>query len=92
MAIRIAKVRLSQGGYPNEHITDLMWLSYQDGEVGTNATAEIVKWLDDGGKAFVESSQTKVEVGVVRPDGGRPYVRTYANGVWTDNLLSLPRF
>ncbi|WP_084383411.1 DUF3892 domain-containing protein [Hydrogenophaga flava] len=28
-------------------------------------------------------------VGVVRPSGRRPYIRTYADGVWTDNLLSL---
>jgi hypothetical protein len=29
-------------------------------------------------------------VGVVRPrDGRAPFVQTYADGVWTDNLLSL---
>jgi hypothetical protein len=28
-------------------------------------------------------------VGVMRPTGHRPYIRTYADGVWTDNLLSL---
>ena len=31
----------------------------------------------------------EAQVGVVRPSGGRPYIRTYADGVWTDNLLSL---
>ncbi|MGN6526936.1 MAG: DUF3892 domain-containing protein [Burkholderiaceae bacterium] len=30
-----------------------------------------------------------VYVGVVREAGKRPYIRTYADGVWTDNLLSL---
>lgn len=31
-------------------------------------------------------------VGVFRPaDGRQPYIRTYADGVWTDNLLSLPQ-
>lgn len=92
MAIRIAKVRLSQGGFAHEHITDIMWVSYDDGALGTNTTAEIVTWLDDAGRAFVESASTKVEVGVVRPARSRPYLRTFANGVWTDNLLSLPRF
>jgi Protein of unknown function (DUF3892) len=29
------------------------------------------------------------EVGVVRPASGRPYVRTYADGLWNNNLLSL---
>ena len=28
-------------------------------------------------------------VGVVRIEGRRPYIRTYADGVWNDNLLSL---
>ena len=28
-------------------------------------------------------------VGVVRPSGRAPYVRTYADGDWNNNLLSL---
>ena len=32
----------------------------------------------------------KAYVGVVRPGNGRaPYLRTYADGKWTDNLLAL---
>lgn len=40
---------------------------------------------------FVQDPRTglKAYVGVVRPAGRRPYIRTYADGVWTDNLLSL---
>lgn len=31
-------------------------------------------------------------VGVVRPKDGRtPYLQTYADGLWTNNLLSLPQ-
>ncbi|WP_019896685.1 DUF3892 domain-containing protein [Methylotenera mobilis] len=30
------------------------------------------------------------DVGVVRPENHAPYIRTYADGVWDDNLLSLP--
>lgn len=29
-------------------------------------------------------------VGVVRQAGRAPYLRTHADGIWTDNLLSLP--
>jgi hypothetical protein len=32
----------------------------------------------------------RADIGVVRPVAGYPYLRTYADGVWTDNLLSLP--
>jgi len=28
----------------------------------------------------------------VKRSGTTPYLRTHANGVWTDNLLSLPHF
>jgi hypothetical protein len=32
----------------------------------------------------------RADVGVVRPrDGRAPFVQTHADGVWTDNLLSL---
>ncbi|HCG04486.1 MAG TPA: DUF3892 domain-containing protein [Desulfovibrio sp.] len=33
----------------------------------------------------------KVYIGVVRGDGNKaPYLRTYADGKWNDNLLALP--
>lgn len=30
-------------------------------------------------------------VGVIRPEGRPAYLRTYADGDWNDNLLSLPQ-
>ena len=35
------------------------------------------------------NTQKKVYIGVVRPTGHPPYLRTYADGVWNDNLISL---
>jgi len=33
----------------------------------------------------------RADVGVIHPSDGRaPYLRTYADGDWNDNLLSLP--
>lgn len=43
---------------------------------------------------YVLDSNTgkKAYVGVVRPrDGRSPFLQTYADGVWNDNLLSLPQ-
>jgi hypothetical protein len=35
---------------------------------------------------------TRAYVGVIKPTDGRsPYLRTYADGKWNDNLLSLPQ-
>jgi len=39
---------------------------------------------------YVKVGNDRSEVGVVRPNDGRsPYLRTYADGKWDDNLLSL---
>jgi hypothetical protein len=35
-------------------------------------------------------SGKRAEVGVVREQGKAPFLRTYADGKWNDNLLSLP--
>lgn len=35
-------------------------------------------------------NNTRAYVGVVREFGKLPYLRTYADGLWADNLLSLP--
>jgi len=33
----------------------------------------------------------RAEVGVIYPQNHAPYLRTYADGNWNDNLLSLPQ-
>ncbi|MBK9672327.1 MAG: DUF3892 domain-containing protein [Bacteroidetes bacterium] len=40
---------------------------------------------------YVETNGNRSNVGVVVPNDSRaPFLRTYADGVWNDNLLSLP--
>lgn len=34
------------------------------------------------------STGKRADVGVVRPQDGSPYLRTYADGVWNNNLLA----
>jgi hypothetical protein len=50
----------------------------------------MVEWINSGGEAFVSSGARVLRVGVV--NALPPYIRTYADQVWTDNLLALPRF
>lgn len=75
-----------QGGH--EHITHAgnpaanWWLTVE----------QIIARIDAKSQTFfVEDPRTgkRAYVGVVRPQGHAPYIRTYADGVWTDNLLSL---
>ena len=40
---------------------------------------------------YVQENGHRSEVGIMRPaDGRAPFLRTYADGYWNDNLLSLP--
>jgi hypothetical protein len=93
MAIEIAHIRLSDGIQDHEHITDCKWKSLSDGKVATSSKATLVDWIDnENGTAYVGSGSQRVNVGTVHPQVGKPYLRTYADGNWTNNLLALPRF
>ena len=61
------------------------WTSGSD-----NTRAEIVAWIEDeNGKAYVQDDHgNRVDVGVVTPAIGPKYLRTYADGIGTNNLLS----
>lgn len=91
MAIRITAIRLS-GGSTHQHITHLWWTNPSDGKSGDNTRAQIVTWIEkEDGKAYVEDrSGHRADVRVVTPQYGEKYLRTYADGVPTDNLLNLP--
>ena len=92
MAIRITHVRLS-GGTGHEHITRLWWVNPVSGKTDDNTRATIVSWIEDkDGEAFVQEPGTvRAEVGVVTPSQGAKHLRTYADGKYNNNLLSLPR-
>ena len=82
--------RHMEGGARHEHIASVRWRNPSDNSTGQSARAEMVRWIDAGGAARVSDGTTEVAVGVVR--GSPPYIRTYADGKWTDNLLALPEF
>lgn len=92
MAIKITAIRQS-GGTGHEHITHLWWVSPASGETGDDSRAGIVAWIENqNGKAYVEDgSGNRADVRVVHPASGTKYLRTHADGRWTDNLLALPR-
>lgn len=93
MAVEITHVRLSATGVAHEHITDYRWRSLSDSEVNSSSKATMVDWIDNrGGTAYVGSGDSRVDVAVVRPQAGQPYLRTHADGFWNNNLLNLPRF
>jgi len=91
MAVYITMVHL-EGGTRHEHITKVRWENRETSATGENSKAEMVKWIEDGGDCRVANGASYVKVGVVEPASGPKYLRTYADGKWTDNLLALPRY
>jgi hypothetical protein len=91
MTVYITARRMS-GGNLHEHIARVKWENTADsGQVGENSRQEMVDWIkNDGGKSYVRSNGGAVDVGVV--EASPPYLRTYANRLWTDNLLAPPIF
>lgn len=62
------------------------------GVAGLWTVDQVVTAIDGKLHSFYVVSPTTgktANVGVVREPGRRPYIRTYADGIWNDNLLSL---
>jgi hypothetical protein len=88
--IYITAVHMS-GGSGHEHIVAVMWLNPQDGVALHSTKEQIIDWLAQPNTvAKVAGANGPAIVGVV--DASPPYLRTYADGEWTDNLLALPRY
>jgi hypothetical protein len=92
MNIEITHIRLS-GGIGREHIVSYRWRNPSDSNTGGSEEPTMVAWVDKPeNHAFVGGGAHRSEAGVVRPATGQPYLRTYADGEWNNNLLALPRF
>lgn len=74
----------------HQHITHI-------GGIGGGAwrltKASAIRRIESKEEAFFTvdaSTGKKVYIGVVREAGNEPYLRTYADGTWNNNLLALP--
>lgn len=91
--IYITAVRMSEEHRRHEHITDVRWLDSQSGKEGKSTREEMIDRIDGGEQAHVkDEAGHDVEVRVVRPKHADPYIRSFRDGVVTDNLLELPHF
>lgn len=72
----------------HEHIAEVRWRNPGDGTTGTTSRADMVAWIRKGNDAQVQDGRGSVQVAVV--EANPPYLRTVADGVYTNNLLSLP--
>ena len=52
----------------------------------------MVAFVEKGGRAYVQDDDGDTAYLRVRQTAnGSKYVQTYADGIWSDNLLALPR-
>lgn len=93
MAIEITHVRFGGTRKTEEDIVRYRWKNINTGATGDNDKPTMVVWVGkEENSAYVSSGSNRVDVGVVRPTRGEPYLRTYADGEWTNNLVNLPTF
>lgn len=88
--IEITAIHMS-GGTQHEHIASVKWKNPATDATGQSTREAMVDWLENkNGEAYVTDGKNTVSVLVVN---AKPkYIRTYADGKWTDNLLALPRY
>jgi len=93
VSIEITHVRFSGTQRTHKAIIRYKWRSIEDGSVGESDKPTLVDFIDNkGGEVFVGIRPLRVAVGAVTPSYGQPYLRTYADGAWTNNLVNLPTF
>lgn len=94
MPIRITCINKS-GGYhqdPHHAISNLGWIEDGTGKTDKSTRLQIYNWLkNDNGIAYVQDWRGNKAYLYPRENAyGTQFVQTYADNVWTDNLLALP--
>lgn len=94
MAIRITCIKKSNGYHEDPHhaISELGWINEQTNKTGTSTRLEIYDWIKNknGVASVIDARGNKTRVGTREHSNGTKYLQTYADGVWTDNLLARP--
>jgi hypothetical protein len=94
MSIRVTCIKKSGGFHSDPHhaISELGWINEQTQETGTSTRLEIYDWIKNrNGVAYVRDSKGhQATVGTREHSNGHKFLQTYADRVWTDNLLALP--
>lgn len=82
------------GSFQNyEAISHYRWVQ-GNGQPSISTRQEVVQWIDNGNglnHAFVAENSGNYAYCKVRQLGTTRFLQTYADGVWTNNLLSLPQ-
>ena len=89
--IKITAIHLV-GTVHHQHIAEMKWINPGTQETGTSTREAMVEFVRRSpGEAYVQGPSEAAFLRV-REAAEPPYVQTYADDTWTDNLLSLPRY
>jgi hypothetical protein len=90
--IEITAIRF-EGGSAHEHITHVLWRSSATA-LGQCPPDAIIRWLEESNEneAALAVRSGWVQLAVVRRAKATSHLRAHRDGVWTDDLLALPRF
>lgn len=91
MSIRILCINKAGGDHANKHeaIEYFGWIDEGSGKQGKASRADMVKFLEDKGVAYVKEGGSTAFCGVRTSVNGLKFVQTYSDGTYNDNLLSL---
>ncbi len=92
MAYRCTAIKMSPGGHLHSHIVEIRAIDESSGGTIVGSRQQWVDAVKGGARAYVlDKFGDKAYLRVNRM-GYTEYVQTYADGIWTDNLLALPRY
>jgi hypothetical protein len=94
MAVRIIKIHKPGGAQnPHEAISKYAWVNEDTNREGVSDRPTMVDWIGNKkGYAYVTDAAGTVRCYVNKSPAGTQFLQTYADGRWTDNLLSLEEF
>ena len=95
MAIQITCIKKAGGQHydPHSAITNLGWVNPATGKKGNSSRQQVYDWLEtssDNQAFVVDRNRNKAYLYPRENANGTQFVQTYADHVWTDNLLALP--
>ena len=97
MSVKVTCINKDNGNHmnPHERITHMNWINESTNSTGRNTLDEMVAFIEKEGNhaVYVKDNRGNVAyAGVVTPTETwrKKYIRTYADGYFNDNLLSLP--
>jgi hypothetical protein len=90
--VYIYAVHMSRSDKHHQHIESVRWRDPDSGKHGQSTQAEIVAFVRRPNAAVYVCGGDghMARVGVVNKTP--PYIRTHADGDWSDNLLAVPRY